>query len=199
MLISGVLQTTRFYKSLFVSSILFIATDSVEYGVCVFLLLTFSFAFNDYIDTSKDSVGHPHRAIPSGKISRLQGLVLSIILLILGLSVAFGTEFSFGFTLTFLGSILYSLLLKPYIPLAATFVWSATVAIAFVQPFSNEFFDYFGVMLMIYAYETVLDFRDVIADNLFCKTPTLAALTGQYSILLSIVIGIAGILVLTFL
>lgn len=196
MLIVGTFQTTRFFKSLFVSILFLFATNSLMYSLGVLLFLTFSFAFNDFVDANKDSIGHPERAIPSGKISRRNVLALSIILFILGILIAVKTDFLIGFLIAFSFSLIYSSLLKPYIPILATFIWSLSVAIVFIQPFSREFLDFLGFMLVVYAYETLLDYRDIFADNQFCKTPTLAAIAGRYFIVLAILTAIAGFLLL---
>ncbi|MDZ4226044.1 MAG: hypothetical protein U1C66_00965, partial [Patescibacteria group bacterium] len=63
----GLLQTTRSLKSFFVALLLGALSGSIFYGVETFLFLSFSFVFNDWVDADKDIIGHPNRAIPSGK------------------------------------------------------------------------------------------------------------------------------------
>ncbi len=54
----------------------------------VYLIVSFSFAINDYRDVSEDSLNHPERPIPSGIISRRIAGILSWILVLTALTLA---------------------------------------------------------------------------------------------------------------
>jgi 4-hydroxybenzoate polyprenyltransferase len=180
-IISGLIQSTRLLKSLAVGIIIALTSSSIEYGIGALFFLTFSFLFNDWVDASKDSLGHPERAIPMGKITREQaGLFSAALLLVaLGYSKTFLPEFMGGFILIYSLSVLYSFFLKPNVPLLATPVWSAAVAVLFVQPFTRNITVYIAVTAVVVAYELLLDYRDRISDKAFCKTPTLANILGK--------------------
>lgn len=186
----GLIQSARLYRVLGVGLVLALLLRSVEYSTGAVLFLAFSFLFNDWRDAEKDAVGHPTRAIPSGKITRRQALYSAGILLIAGLFhvKVFLDEFLEGFILIYVLSIIYSYFLKPNIPILGTPVWSLAVAILFVQPFTNDPRVYILVTLMVFSYETILDYRDRVSDKVFCKTPTLVNLLGKYSIFLAALI-----------
>ena len=166
----GFLQTTRFFKSLGVAALLGLVSGSWTYGMGTLLFLTFSFAFNDWTDASKDILGHPHRAIPSGKLTNRQSFYISLSLLSVGFfwSFQFLYEHFLGFSIIYLLSTIYSFILKINIPIVATPVWATAIAILFLQPFSNDLVTYIAVALVVYAYELLLDYRDSEADKKFC-------------------------------
>jgi len=181
--ISGLIQTTRFTRSFVVGLIMYIASGSIYYGIGTLLFLSFSFAFNDWADALKDNIGHPNRAIPSGKLTRKQTLYISVGLLIMGVcwSALFLKEYTLVFTVIYLFSILYSFFLKPNVPILATVVWSSAIAILFLWPFTKNLAVYAAVIILVYAYELFLDYRDRKVDKEFCKTPTLANILGKYT------------------
>ncbi len=194
--ISGFIQTTRFIKSLGVGLLLSFFSSSIYYGMGALLFLLFSFAFNDWVDAPKDSIGHANRAIPSGKITRQQAFYISAGLLIVGVgwSTLFLGEHVLAFAVIYLFSIFYSFFLKPNIPILATPVWSSAIAILFIQPFTQDSLMYIAVASLVYSYELLLDYRDRQADREFCKTPTLANVLGKHTFMvsgLSFFIGIA--------
>lgn len=186
-IISGFIQTTRFIKSLGIGLLLYFFSSSIYYGVAVLLFLLFSFAFNDWVDAPKDSIGHPNRAIPSGKITRQLALYFSTGVLIAGLawSFIFLEEYALSFTVLYFLSITYSFFLKPNAPILATPIWSSAIAILFVQPFTKNISTYVAVGILVYSYELLLDYRDRKADKEFCKTPTLANVLGKYTFAVS--------------
>jgi len=57
--------------------------------IAVFFITSGSMAFNDYFDRDIDKKAHPDRPIPSGKITPVQGLTLSIILFSVSLTLSF--------------------------------------------------------------------------------------------------------------
>ncbi len=177
----GFLQTTRFTKSFGVALALSLLSGSIWYGIGALLFLLFSFAFNDWVDSPKDVVGHPHRAIPSGKITRTQSGFIFSALFITGVSysILLLDQYLIGFMCIYVLSVLYSFILKPYLPVLATPVWSASIAILFVQPFTNQLTVYFAIASIVYGYEMLLDYRDRDSDKQFCKTPTLANILGK--------------------
>lgn len=193
--ISGFIQTTRFLKSLLVALILSFFSGSLLYGVSVLFFLTFSFVFNDWVDVSKDAVGHPHRAIPSGKITRTQAFVLAVVLLITGLILAFAflDQYLLGLLTIYFLSVFYSLVLKPNLPILATPVWSTAIAILFVQPFTDDLHVYIATAIIVYGYEMLLDYRDIEADKQFSRTPTLANLLGKGSFFVAVAALLTGI------
>jgi 4-hydroxybenzoate polyprenyltransferase len=201
--IYGFLQTTRFLKSFFVAVAFTLLSISILYGIAAFFFLTFSFVFNDWVDVKKDTVGHPHRAIPSGKITRGEALIIATILLISGLVwvTIFQDHYLPGFLSIYIFSIIYSLILKPNLPIIATPVWSLAIAILFVQPFTDNLQAYIGVFSIVYGYEMLLDYRDRYADKQFIKTPTLANLLGGWTFFVTITtitFGAALLLLLLF-
>ena len=136
----GFIQTTRLIKSLAVGLLLTIVSSSVHYGLGALIFLAFSFVFNDWVDAPKDKISHPCRAIPSKKITHRQAFYIAIVLLILGSgwTIIFLKEYIFGFLIVYSFSVIYSLILKPNIPVLATPVWSVTIAILFLQSFTTE-------------------------------------------------------------
>lgn len=191
--IRGFIQTTRLYKSVLVSLLLGIFTHSISYGFMSILFLMFSFSFNDFIDATKDTLGHPQRAIPSGKITRETCLYIAIILLLSAIFIlSLNNSFLYGFLFIFFSSIIYSSVLKPYVAPTATVVWSMTISILFVQPFSTDILLFIAVGLIIYGYELLLDYRDIISDSLFCKRPTTAIVLGKDSIYVAILLILIG-------
>src|SRR3989344_5316957 len=195
-MIAGVIQTTRLFKCVIGAVLLAVGSGSATYGVSALLFLTFSFAFNDWVDAPKDSVGHPDRAIPSGKITRGQAGYLWLGLLVSGLVCLelFLSEYLVSFAVMYLLSISYSFFLKPNVPLLATPVWSLAVAILFVQPFTLEPLAFIAFASCMYGYELLLDYRKD-ADRQFCKTPTLANLLGtRTSVVAGLFFVIGGIL-----
>ncbi len=197
-MLEGILQTTRFYKSVFFCVLLLIVSESLTYTAGGLFFLLYSFAFNDWTDAEKDIQGHPERAIPSGKITQTQGLYISLILLIIGVGifVAFSSEFIIGIASMYVLSTAYSLFFKPYIPVFATILWCTSISILLLQTISQDITDYIAVILLMYSYEIMLDFRDKDTDKLFCKTPTIANLFGKYSLLISFVLFALGLLIL---
>jgi len=183
----GFAQTTRLFKSLAVGLIFGLLSGSAYYGVGTLIFLMFSFVFNDWVDTDKDKVGHPDRAIPSGKITRRQAFLAAAALLVMGIisTHVLLNEYIFGFAVIYLLSIVYSLILKPKMPILGTPVWSVTIAILFLQPFTTEVSIYIGLTLVVYAYELLLDYRDREADKEFCWTPTLSSVLGTNTLALS--------------
>ena len=196
----GFIQTTRLIKAFAVGTILAAASGSILYGIGVLFFLTFSFTFNDWVDAPKDNVGHPNRAIPSGKITRPQAFYISLALLLIGVgwSILFLPAFSPMFAFIYLLSILYSFFLKPNIPILATPVWSLAIAILFVQPFSGNITMYLAVASFVFAYEMLLDYRDRKADKEFCATPTLANILGKYTLIISVLAFFAGTALLIY-
>jgi len=194
--IYGFLQTTRYMKSLIVGLFLFLISGSLYYGVGALFFLMFSFVFNDWVDAVKDMVGHSNRAIPSGKLTRRQTFYISIVLLIMGVGwvILFLNKYILGFAIIYSFSIIYSLLLKPNIPILATPIWSLTIAILFLQSFSQNPTIYFAVTIIIYAYELLLDYRDREADKKFCRTSTLANILGKNSYIVSVALFFVGII-----
>ena len=61
--------------------------------VSVFLICGGGMVINDYFDYEADKINRPKRALPSGRISRKNALIYSIILLILGNIIAFIINF----------------------------------------------------------------------------------------------------------
>lgn len=185
--IFGFIQTTRFVKSAAAGLFLGFVSGSIYYGVGALLFLLFSFVFNDWVDAPKDHVGHPNRAVPSGKLTQRQALYISVVLLIIGaVWVSFFLQkYLFGFLIIYSFSIIYSLVLKPNIPILATPVWSVTIAILFLQSLSANFVAYIAITAIVYAYELFLDYRDRESDILFCKTPTLANILGKTTFVIS--------------
>jgi len=57
--------------------------------IAVFFITSGSMAFNDYFDKDIDKKVHPNRPIPSGKITPIQGLIISIIFFIISLFISF--------------------------------------------------------------------------------------------------------------
>ena len=189
-MIIGLVETTRLFKAFFVGTILVLGSGSIEYGIGTLFFLMFSFVFNDWVDALKDSLGHPERAIPSGKITRRQALYFSAVLFVVGLGYAqfFLSEFFTMFVVIYGLSMVYSFLLKPSIPILATPVWSSAVAILLVQPFTKNTSVYVAVTLLVFAYEILLDYRDRVSDKVFCKTPTIANILGKNTVILAILI-----------
>lgn len=196
----GLLQTTRFYKSFGVAVILSFLTSSIWYGIGALVFLLFSFAFNDWVDASKDTVGHPHRAIPSQKITKTQSLFFSILLLVFGVTYSFYFlhQYSIGFITIYSLSILYSLIIKPVLPIFATPIWSSAVAILFVQPLTDSLIPYIGTACVVYGYELLLDYRDRESDKQFCKTQTLANVLQEKTLPTALFVSTLGISILIF-
>jgi 4-hydroxybenzoate polyprenyltransferase len=193
-MIIGLAESARLKRSLGVGIILGILSSSLEYGIGTTLFLMFSFLFNDWVDADKDALGHPDRAIPSGKITRNQAFLFSAFFLLIGIVQAalFLPQFLIAFVVSYALSIIYSYALKPNVPILATPFWSLAVAVIFVSPFSSDPLAYFFVTAIIFAYEILLDYRDRVADKEFCKTPTLANLLGKNTIILAGVIFFAS-------
>lgn len=192
--IEGFLQTTRFAKSFAGSVLLFLASGSFEYAVASLMFFAFSFAFNDFVDAGRDLVGHPDRAIPGGKLTRQQGLLVSLVLLIAGImwNAIYLGDFILGFATIYFLSFMYSILLKPHIPVIATPVWSLAVTILFLQPFLSDILVYIAFAIIVFGYETLLDVRDKLADKQFGSTPTLAFLLGNFAYVFSIAMIATG-------
>jgi len=194
----GLVQTTRFLKSLAVGALLALATGSMHYGICATLFLMFSFAFNDWVDFPKDKFGHPNRAIPSGKLTLNQASYIWTALLVIGVGwvIGFLSEYVLGFAIIYAFSIIYSYVLKPNIPTLATPIWSSTLAILFLQSLSANLTIYVAVTIIVYAYELLLDYRDRESDKEFCKTPTLANILSKHSRAVSGAFFLVGIALL---
>ncbi len=197
-IILGFFQTTRFIKSIVVAIFLTLALTDIHYGIGVLIFLMFSFSFNDWVDAHKDAIGHPNRAIPSGKLTSRQAFGMSSGLFIVGLgwTVFYLSEYAVGFYAVYFFSVLYSYVLKPDIPVLATPVWSLTIAILFIQPFSFNLVFYLATALIVYSYELLLDYRDRESDKKFCKTRTLASILGKNTFVVSGVCLTIGILLL---
>lgn len=181
--IIGFVQMTRLAKSVVGTVLLAAASGSIVYGVAALLFLLFSFAFNDWVDAPKDAVGHPHRAIPSGKLTRNEAFGIWLTLFVFGIAWAalFLQEYLLSFAVIYLFSVAYSFHLKPFVPVLATPVWSAAIAILFVQPFTQNILFFLAAGALMYSYELMLDYRDRRADKEFCATPTAANLLGAHT------------------
>lgn len=197
-MLAGIIQTTRFYKSAIFCFLLYIISQSLLYSSGGLLFLLYSYAFNDWIDAEKDAVGHPDRAIPSGKITPRQSIYVftSLLLAGIGWSILLVSDYTFGFASIYVLSTLYSLFFKPYVPLLATVLWCSSISILVLQTVSQDLNDYIAVVLLMYSYEAILDYRDKDADKQFCKTPTIANLFGKYTLVISFILFGIGILIL---
>jgi 4-hydroxybenzoate polyprenyltransferase len=193
-MIIGLTQSARLKRSLGVGIVIGILSNSLAYGIGGSIFLMFSFVFNDWVDADKDAIGHPHRAIPSGKITRKQALYFAALFLAGGFGQAwyFLPQFFTAFIAMYTLSVVYSFLLKPNVPIIATPVWSLAIAILFVRPFSEDMWVYGAVTAIVYAYEILLDYRDRVSDKEFCKTPTLANILGKNTIILAGLIFLAS-------
>jgi geranylgeranylglycerol-phosphate geranylgeranyltransferase len=60
----------------------------IHMALVVALMVSFSFAFNDYIDVNVDRFGKPERPIPSGRLSRQTAGILAIILALSAVGIA---------------------------------------------------------------------------------------------------------------
>ncbi len=201
MKILGAFQTTRFIKSAAVGVVFVFLANSIYYGFITFLFLSFSFVFNDWTDSEKDALGHPNRAIPSGKITRKDAGVIAAFLVALRLLLTylFQREYLEGFLLAYTLSITYSFWLKPNIPIIATPVWSSAVSIVFLLPFTQSIYAYMSLAGIVFGYELLLDYRDRDTDKKFMKTPTSANVLGKFTFVLAgglILSGVIGLVTL---
>jgi geranylgeranylglycerol-phosphate geranylgeranyltransferase len=116
----GLLQTTRVPTALLIGCAVWVpsrwAGDGGPMGAApalVFALAAMAgFALNDYCDVERDRVNHPHRAIPSGRLSPWVALVAGIVLLLGATAAAVyagGGPLQLGlFTLTLAGVLHYN-------------------------------------------------------------------------------------------
>lgn len=74
-------------------------------AVVVFLLTGAGNSINDYFDHKIDAINKPQRPIPSGRISHKKALIYSILLFVIGISIAFAINLLLGI-IAFLSSLL---------------------------------------------------------------------------------------------
>ena len=176
--LKGFAKTTRLAGSMAASLLIYASVSDYVYSVVSFIFLTFSFAYNDYVDHKKDNIGHPDRAIPSGLLSRKMSLFIAISLLTLGLLSLLLVNLSntILFLILYAGSIFYSFLLKKYLPSIATPLWSLMITLMVSIPSNFGILEIFAIYSFFYGRELLLDYRDISSDLLFCKHPSLPAI-----------------------
>jgi geranylgeranylglycerol-phosphate geranylgeranyltransferase len=91
-----------------------LSPNALRAALVVFLVVSFSFAINDYMDRVSDKVNHPERPIPSGRISPHLASLLSAALAVSAISVALtlGMTLSIIVIFNIMISIIYSYYLK---------------------------------------------------------------------------------------
>ncbi|MCL1898095.1 MAG: UbiA family prenyltransferase, partial [Micrococcales bacterium] len=85
------------------------------WAAVLFFLSTGAFALNDYFDVDNDKISKPHRAIPSGAITKSNALTVFFVSSAIGLTTAvFGLPFSLiGLTLSYFSfGIIYNYLVR---------------------------------------------------------------------------------------
>lgn len=137
----------------------------------------FGFILNDYIDTDKDRISHPHRVLPSGKLSRRQ--VILMIPILVGGSILFslylGKEALLIDVMTILLLSLYSFINNKY------GIWANAIT-ALTSSFTLIFgmivggfslpiaITSVGTFFLIFGREIILDIRDLTGDTAWGKT-----------------------------
>ena len=180
------LISTRFIKSVLISLILLLFSNSFTYSLIFLSFLCFSFLFNDIIDFyyNKDKYCHPKRPLPSGKISIKLAFIYTILLL--SLTIIFSIYYSHEIILFMLiCSVLYSYFLKKYIPLFATIFWVFIVTFGFLYINNPDITIYITTFLIFYSREIILDLRDVKTDLIYCETKSLPAIIKDNTYILS--------------
>jgi len=192
--IKGVLQITRFLKSLLAGIVLLIISNSVNYAISGFIFLLFSFTFNDLVDYEQDKKAHPDRALPKGILSKRESIILSIILLLIGVSLLFNNQFYSYFLIFYIASIIYSAFLKKIVPSIATFIWVLLIVFLVLLPLEAGIIEYLLVFSFFYFRELLLDLRDSKTDDQYCKTKSLPTLLGKYFFFLLFILFLISII-----
>jgi len=156
--------------------------SSATFGVSIALAMAFSFIMNDLVDflTGKDLVGHPDRALPSGRTTVAAALLCTI-----GLALAFFLLNALSYETYsspiayFLGAVAYNLLLKEKYPVIATPFCALLFALVLSQAASFGFWEGLAVWFAVLAREFVLDYRDADADFEFNERRNIAHLLGN--------------------
>lgn len=192
--LKGVLETTRFVKSLLGSIIIYLLSNSVEYSIAGFIFLLFSYIFNDIVDYKEDKLAHPSRPLPKGIINLTECKIIAIIIAILGLGVAYLSEFFTFFIILYLSSILYSYIFKKIIPSIGTLFWVILVVLLLLYPLNVSFIEYSLVFSFFYARELLLDYRDKKTDDKFCKSKSLPTILKNYFFILILILLINSVI-----
>ncbi len=165
------------------------------------LALSAGNSLNDYCDIKIDQINKPERPIPSGRISRSQALLFSILLL--GLSVMIGFQVNLGSLITIVSVCwllsIYAFWLKR-LPLIGNLVVGILTALTFVAGgIANEVIQ--GTLpLSVFAFlfttarEIVKDIEDQVGDQAgFAKTLplTLGEKSAVWVVLFLIASGVA--------
>ena len=144
----------------------------------VVLVAAGSYAINDYFDVEVDQINKPYRPIPSGAIGRNEALVLSIILIVAGVSLAiFSGPISFTFaSLNALLLVLYSYRIKELgVPGnivvsfegAASIIYGGLALAEYVGALSNVTSTYIPALyafLLLLSREIVKTIEDYVGD-----------------------------------
>lgn len=141
-------------------------------GFVVFVVTGAGNAVNDYFDYKIDAINKPKRPIPSGRISRKNAGIYSLFLFIIGIVIAFFTNFLLGM-IAFLSSLLmiyyaYDLKRKVLIGnLGISFLTGLCFVfggIAVGEIITSIYLGFFA-FLMTMAREIVKDMEDVEGDK----------------------------------
>lgn len=180
--VAGLLQTTRIPTSAVIGMIVFVPSIVAGFSFTVSFLsaLPFSlaamggFALNDFFDSSRDKISKPHRAIPSGRLSRSEVMYIGVTLIL----SAFWVSLSFSpsrlalllHLSAIMGVICYNLIVKYFAP-AKVFIAAAICAIPVVYSVSLLAYDpvyYFlpaAAFVFIVGRELLMDIRDLEGDR----------------------------------
>ncbi|MBI5021116.1 MAG: UbiA family prenyltransferase [Ignavibacteriales bacterium] len=171
--IAGTIAATVYYATTLNPSMM---TALITFAVVV-LTSGFGFALNDYIDLDKDKINHTYRALPSGKLSRRQVLLLIPILVIVSIYFSFLLN-----SLALFIDIIVIALLSVYSFVNNKYgIWANAIT-ALTSSFTIIFgmsvgnfslpllFSAMGAFFLIFAREIILDIRDFVADKAWGKT-----------------------------
>lgn len=178
-------RSIRGFQSLASALILFVFSENLGYSVAFFLLLAFSYSFNDIFDFTlgNDSQAHPNRPLPSGALSlKFASIGCAILALLFCAQVALISSLNEKLILIagLCISALYSLFLKRWFPAFAMPIWSAMTVVVFLKASDVETVCYVLCLMFFIGRELLLDIRDEKTDRLLAKMPSLATILGSW-------------------
>jgi len=181
-------QSARVVPAVASGILLFWVSTELLYAISFTIFLMLSFLINDVFDflTGKDAICHPNRPLPSGRLSIGFALSMTVLVTLSLLASTLGqnTFQSLSILLAAGASFFYSFAAKRLFPAVGTVIWVLAVAISFLGAFGQfqEAHVYVLFFLTFYAREILLDIRDLDADKVLAKGPTLGVL-GSKSVL----------------
>lgn len=170
--INGFIAFVSVFLGAFIASrSLILSTEVLLVAIAALLILSAGNAINDYCDYKIDAINKPNRPIPSGRIRRKDAAIFSIILMIIGTSLALFVNWQAVLIAILVSTILivYAVWLKKT-PLAGNIIVGIMTGLTFiaggvaVNKITGTLIPATFALLYTTAREIVKDIEDVEGD-----------------------------------